>query len=384
MAVEDDPRRPRLPIFVDPGAGLSISGLQVVLDAKGWPRAGIAEGPVSSDRGRPARFVAFEFEEPMAAPTSKQAVEWIHFATARAELRRGGCSDLDGPTRFGADPPDFVVLTRPEIRVEVSQFTSSARRRALGLLNFVRRAIVTANPDRFRHLRGRLVMLGFDDPDGLPPRGSDQDAIDEILGRLDRLDPGPEPLPLEVAAQAGGFAVAIYNTPLGAGAIEPFPLPLLPKTDLAVTRGFELAAAVMVTLQARDIEKQLNQIVADHDRPANDLLLISAGAPGRSGLCLISDEVALEGSMLGKLALPQPDHVKRVLLHRWSFGDVHELYPSQRQLVQPRVVAVGGPYTVPLPQLPRDVWDAECPCGAQRSFADCHGTLHTPNGYATS
>jgi len=373
MAVEDDPRRPTLPIFVDPGAGLTIGGLQVILDAKGWPRAAIAEGPVSRDRGRLARFVAFEFEEPIAVPTSKAAVEWIHFATARAELRRGGHADLDGPTRFGTDPPDFVILTRPEIRVEVSQFTSSVRRTALGLLNSVRRAIATTDRDRFRHLRGRLVMLGFDDPRGLPPRGSDLEAIDEILGRLDRLDAGPDPVPLEVAATPDGFAVAIHNTPLGTGAIEAFPLPVLPSTDLAVTRGFELAAAVMVKLHARDIETQLNQIVADHDRPANDVLLISAGAPGRSGLCLISDEVALEESMLGKLALPQPDHLTRVLLHRWSFGDVHELYPSQRQLVQPRVAAVGGPYTVPLPQLPRDVWDAECPCGAQRSFAGCHG-----------
>ena len=288
-------------------------------------------------------------------------------------MQREQNAELDGVVRYGTDPPDFVVHAHEEIRVELAQFTNRARRNALGLLGTVRKAIINDSADRFQHLRGRLVMVGFEDPAGLPPRRGDREAIDLMLSKLEQLDPGPEPPPIDVATERDGYVVTIHNVPLGAGSLAAFPLPSMPGTEISRTHGLELAACLTVTVHSRDIETELKRIVADHDQRENDILLISAGAPSRSGLCLIGDEIAVEEHILGKIALPQPDHLKRILLHRWSFGDVYEIYPSQRKIVNARVEETGGPYIVPVTRIPAVVWNSECPCGSQSAFGACHG-----------
>src|SRR6266704_645604 len=99
--------RTPLPIRLAPQASLTLSGLRVVLDRRGWPRATLAVCRMSDDRDRLALFVAAEFEEPVQVPASKRGAEWIHLAKAQADLERAGRIDLSGAPKFGDDPPDF-------------------------------------------------------------------------------------------------------------------------------------------------------------------------------------------------------------------------------------------------------------------------------------
>jgi hypothetical protein len=366
-----DPSRPRLPVFLHPSWNLQLSGMRVLLDERGWPRAALLEGPAPDDQNRLALFIASEFEEAQPVPSTKSGVEWMHLAKARFDLERAGRSDLSGLPRFGKDPPDIVLGAQTP--VELAQFTHSQRRQVLGLLGSVRKVLVQAMPGRFAHLRNRLVMLGFDDPRGLPPHAADSSAIEAVLDRLARTAPGPEPRPIAATVDPHGYSVNLQNTPLGTETTGCFPLPVLPSSKLGASLGFEIAAALTLVVRARDTESELQRITAIHDRPGNDVLLISAGAPGRTdGFALVADEIAVEPWILNTVTLPRPTHIKRILMHRWSHGDVHELFPSYQEL-SPSLITGGGPLVIPVGQPPESTWSMPCPCGRSESFKSCHG-----------
>jgi hypothetical protein len=365
--------RPPLPIFLQPPGSISVSGMRVILDQRGWPRAALVEGPVADDGDRLGLFIAAEFEEPQHIPRAKAGVEWLHLGTARADLERAGNLDLSAAPSFGNDPPDFRLGGLQGLAVELAQFTQSTRRQALGLLNAVKRAILEAPAERFQHLRDRLVMVGFEDPRGLPPRSSDQEAINAVLQRLEILPPGPGPQSVPEALNSDGFAVLLVNSTLGRGLAACFPLPALPQSTLAGQRGFELAASLTVVVRARDTEAELARLTAEHDTPTNHVLLISAGAPGRSdGFALVGDEIAVEPWILKTVAMPKPRHLKRILLHRWSHGDVYELFPRYKELAPSRING-GGPLVVPVSKAPSWLSSSDCPCGTGAPFANCHG-----------
>lgn len=348
--------------------------MRILLDERGWPRATIAEGPASDDAQRLALYVAAEFEESADLPQQKAAVEWLHLAKARHDLERVHCTDLSGAPRFGSNPPDFHLGVGDGDAVELAQFTTAERRRALGLLRLVKRAILYGAGNRFDHLRNRLVFLGFEGPNGLPPRATDDEAVAAVLAQLDTIDPGPGPRSLPETLDRDGFAVQLINQPLGSGAAACFPLPLLPQSPLAQTCGFEIAASMTVTVRVRDTEQELARLVDQHDVDVNDILLVSAGAPSRAdGFGLVSEEVAVEPWIARTMTFPRPRHLKRILLHRWSFGDVYEIYPEYRVLVDPAISSQGGPEVIPVGRPPEWAWLVECPCGSGAQFRDCHG-----------
>jgi hypothetical protein len=230
------------------------------------------------------------------------------------------------------------------LSIELAQFTQSKRRTALALLNLVRKALIQSATSQFAHLRNRLVMLGFDDPRGLPPRMSDQEAIDVILRMLERTAPGPGPKTGPETLNSDGFAVELVNSVLGQGTAACFPLPVLPQSPLAAQHGFEIAAALTIVVRARDTEAELARLVSEHDSAKSDILLISAGAPGRSdGLALVGDEIAVEPWIMKTIAMPQPKG--------------------------------GGPLIVPVGRALDWIWTSPCPCGTKTLFAECHGRL---------
>ena len=104
------------------------------------------------------------------------------------------------------------------------------------------------------------------------------------------------------------------------------------------------------------------------------MLLISAGAPGwPEGFALIGDEIAVEPWIARTMNFPRPQHLKRILLHRCSFGDVYELYPAYRTLSEPDHVAEGGPHVIPVGLAPAWITTASCPCMSGKAFSECHG-----------
>ena len=250
--------RPSLPVLIQPQSSIALSGLRVLLDQRGWPRATIMEGPAHDDGNRLALYITAEFEEPSELPLSKRGTEWLHLAKAHHDLQRGQDASLAGSPRFGNDPPDFQLAQHSEVvSVELAQFTQSHRRRALGLLRGVKQAIIDAPRAHFEHLRHRLVLLGFADPRGLPPRSKDRSAIQTILDTLRSTDPGPAPATLPETINPHGFHVSLKNSPLGNGESACFPLPLLPQSELAQTCGFEIAASLTVIIRAGDTEWNL-------------------------------------------------------------------------------------------------------------------------------
>lgn len=265
--MEHNLQRPALPVFLQPPTSITLSGLRIVLDQRGWPRATIAEGPVPDDQNRLALYVAAEFEEPIVLPQTKQGTEWLHLAKARHDLERAGITDLSGNSRFGEDPPDFYIGDAERVAVELAQFTHSRRRETLSLLRAVKQAVIRSPRADFEHLRDRLVLLGFEDSRGFPPRASDKAAIQAVLDTLRHTAPGPEPRTVVETINPHEFVVQIINSTLGLGASACFPLPLLPQSELANTCGFEIAASLTVMIRARDTEEELGPA---HDRPRPD------------------------------------------------------------------------------------------------------------------
>jgi hypothetical protein len=169
--------------------------------------------------------------------------------------------------------------------------------------------------------------------------------------------------------------VWVKNSPLGRGETACFPLPLLPESELAQTCGFEIAASLTVVIRASDTELELARLTSEHDNPGNSILLISAGAPaGVDGFPLIGDEIAVEPEIMQTISMPVPTYLKRVLLHRWSFGDVYELFPQYTRVVESEILS-GGPSVVPVAQVPEWAWIANCPCGSGKPFRVCHGHI---------
>jgi hypothetical protein len=54
---------------------------------------------------------------------------------------------------------------------------------------------------------------------------------------------------------------------------------------------------------AADTERELHRITSEHDRDGN-VLIISAGAPSTTGLCIIAEEIAVEPTLLANIDLP--------------------------------------------------------------------------------
>jgi hypothetical protein len=367
------PENPSLPLFFQPSASMQLGGLRIVLDEKGWPRAAIAEGVAIDDHNRRVLYLGTEFEEPFALPTSKEGMEWLHLSKARHDLERARDMSLSGNGRLGANPPDFQILQTSPLAVELAQFTHSKRREALNQLRALKKAIVQEPPGRFAHLRDRLVVIGFGNPRGVPPKRTDQLGVNALLDRLEKTDPGPAPKSVPETVNPHGFQVFFKNSPLGSWEMACFPLPMLPHSALALACGFEIAAALTVVIRSSDTEAELARLTNEHDVAGNDLLLISAGAPcGPNGFPLICDEIAVEPEILSTIRLPTPKNLKRILLHRWSFGDVYELFPFRKNLVESEIVC-GGPCVVPVGKVPALIINAKCPCGNGKFFRDCHG-----------
>ena len=365
--------RPALPLFFNPLSPVTFSGLRVFLNDRGWPLAAIAEGPVVEDEERRGLYVPFEFPVPLAMPKQKPGVEWIHFAAARFDTRRAGSDLLEGDASFGGDPPDFVLKRPVEAAVELAQFTIADRRHALALARGFRNALEVHEHARVSHLRGHLVMFGFDTPRGLPPRPSDAEEVARAIEQLEQAAASVTPQSVGGDLR-NGFVVKIVNAPLGGGAIGVFPLSSIPQTQLGTAHGFELATSYTTLTRVNDTERILATLVSDHDRAGNDILLLSAGAPGISGLSLVADEIAVEPNLIEYMQLPSPRHLKRVILHRWNFGDVYELFPTLRCIASPLVsLAEGGVVILPTRDTIPDAWTSTCPCGSGQVFARCHG-----------
>lgn len=169
--------------------------------------------------------------------------------------------------------------------------------------------------------------------------------------------------------------LSLTNLPLGHRNVGFFPLPNAPRTGLGRSHGFEIVASYTTRTTVAESEKRLATLIREKDHAANNVLLISVGAPVH-GLSIIADEVVVGPDLLDYMEFPAPRYLERILLHRWSHGDVYELFPTLACLAQPVIdLTEGGVVLVPARDIPDQIWDRACPCANGQQFATCHGAL---------
>ena len=93
----------------------------------------------------------------------------------------------------------------------------------------------------------------------------------------------------------------------------------VPTSPLFTPTGLEVGLAFESIHSARPEWARLRAAVRRKDRPGNNVLLISAGAPDRFGNQYPAEEV-LAGFLLDHPESIESDHLSAVILHFWSSG----------------------------------------------------------------
>jgi hypothetical protein len=192
------------------------------------------------------------------------------------------------------------------------------------------RLLDAARQEAFGHLADCSILIWFGSGNELPPRKQDQTIVDQLVGMLrdaridrkavaaladqivregfpERLD--PEAAGIVSAGDAGGANI----TP-----VEPNTL----GSEFAKRTGFEINLSMALRVTASEIQREIERIVAQHDKPGVDRLLISIGAPDRDGFLYPGEPLVVN-------QLP-PDpvltrHIGVVTTHSFMTGEVRDL-----------------------------------------------------------
>ncbi|MEY2476029.1 MAG: hypothetical protein QOG87_1344 [Actinomycetota bacterium] len=361
-----------------------------------WVRHGapfLMGGRGSDPEGTDTRFVSWERPVPWSIDRDKKAMERLHLERFRVDCRARGEGDwitnaVYNPSGPDARPDFFVVPTASPtpVGLECTQYALRERREALALLHPVRAEILARPRAEFRHLQGMAIFLRFVDDSSsvaLPFPMTARKRISRLANLIAEHRPNPNALVHEPGASMPNHApdIGVATNDDGA-AIHAVPLPggIDPSRFMGQT-GFELDLAFTTTHTPDTEWDRLLSLVKRKDKPDNDWLLITAGGPDRTGNIHPAEEIAAEVLIDN----PRPvatNELARVLLHRWAAGDIWELTPTPRRVVDgipmplpslsPNETAVDYPTVVSSPGLIVARND-ECPCGRGRKWKHCHG-----------
>ena len=172
----------------------------------------------------------------------------------------------------------------------------------------------------------------FQDADGLPFKKSTAEAYDELIEaliayrpdpktyRVDKGEP-PQPAPPHPIHDIEG--VQFFAVPLLGG---------VPATPFFATTCTNFGLAYQSDhYEAAEWEK-LQERVRRKDKPSNEYLVISAGAPDRMGRCFLAEEV-LAQFLIDHPAPLRAEHLKAVILHFWSTGAAYEILEGAPRLL---------------------------------------------------
>lgn len=131
-------------------------------------------------------------------------------------------------------------------------------------------------------------------------------------------------------------------------------IPLLggaPASALFAMTGLSVGLAFQSDHVASQEWANLRKIIKRKDEPANDRLLISAGAPDAMGRCFAAEEI-LAHFMLENPEGISANHLASVILHFWSTGQAFELMGSEPVELWPAVYQgfnpMAHPFVLPL------------------------------------
>jgi hypothetical protein len=262
--------------------------------------------------GRRGLLVLVENPERFRALPRKQSKEQLHLDRFDADVRWGFGGDLifDG-ARPGPDPPDFLVQTgEGEVGLEVTQFVLEDRAAAHAASRRLQAIALTRGPRRFRHLRGHVCYVAFDDRP-LPPR--DSSAWEAAVDALERVRP-PSPPPKTMDE----FAPEAIE-PFEGGVISACPL-MGPTRRSAFYNvvGFELSFPWASVIYEDDAFSRLQRLVTQHDQPGVIHLVVSISAPVVDGWAYPSDgQAAALAQGVARTKALSARHIELIWLHYW-------------------------------------------------------------------
>lgn len=276
---------------------------------------------------------------PLSTPISKEDLEELHLQKFCVDFCLAQGVFPYRNARRGGEPPDFIVDgEHVGVRLDCTQFAVATRRQAHALFTAVRTALFEAPSSDYEHLRGLMVFVWAEGKRGstdLPPRSPERQVFLDALCRY-RFNPeagvttglGPMPLVashMDIQSADGGWR--FLATPIGISA---------PASPFFQRNGFELAFHYPTDHRAQDLWDELARLIQKHDKPEVDELLVTIGAPDRSGFIypgeLVLHDFMLENVQSMTLSL---QHLKRVFVHSWETGRVMQLWPEPAEIAPP-------------------------------------------------
>jgi hypothetical protein len=299
-----------------------------ILGGGGFPPLAVA-ALVRTDDDPPEDMVLLSLEVPLACalPPSitKERLEQLCMERLIADLSLQDPQESWAVLGRGADPPDFrVQIGTQDVGVELTAFTSQARRRGHAEFRRVRADLLAAGPLGFQHLRGNLVYF-WADTDERPDSVVQSRDRSGILEGLRSFRPIVNPI-----GDDPGKPFPQVLPDLGTGNARPWQYLAVPwegwHSALSALLGFDIGVCIQSSHSFRDAHEEVARLIASHDTAGCDILVVQVGAPDRYSLTYPTDEVIID------LAIDEmrrtgvhAAHVQRVLVHYWRRGEVVEV-----------------------------------------------------------
>jgi hypothetical protein len=270
---------------------------------------------------------------------SKETLERFHLERLRADLLlRTGVVPFEAVER-GADPskpPDFLVETPAGLtRLDLAALARADRRNGYRLFAHLQRRLERSAGIRdFSGVAGCAVLVWFGATlSDLPPKRSDDDIVDELLdliasAQVDHDAHGRMMAEVAIRGFPPHFPPIVASgstTNREAGFSTNVILPPERATEIPGGLGFQLQFHMPLTIMKSEVLAEFQRVTKSHDQPEIDHLVITPGAPDRSGLRYPAEEAI--AALLFEEEPPRviATYLRRVTAHLWSRCEAIEI-----------------------------------------------------------
>ena len=292
----------------------------------------------------------------VTSPLETKEKELFHIQRLAVDCRMATRGELFDAITGTDEPPDFhVSLNGREFGWEMMEFAIEDRRQAQGLFYNVASRLADQQRHRIGHLSGYQVYIWFGaawDAASLPFKKNDETSYDELVESLVAHVPDPN----QYKVRGGEFPQQFDARPVRTTAdVQYFTIPLLggvPASPFYAMTGMHAVLVFQSDHTAPEEWGKLRMAIGRKDKPTNDILVISAGAPDKLGRCFVSEEVLAE-FLLDHPERITAEHLSSVVLHFWSTGRAVELLGDHPKELWPALFQGWSPAFHALPA--RDV-----------------------------
>lgn len=292
-----------------------------------------------TETGEPLTVLAMETPVPVVPVQTelpKGVMERIHLERFRSDyLNATGDLPFDRVTA-GSDPPDFVVDTDDGTEgIDCTVLAIEDRRRAYSLFAHLRaRLLELADDTNLDHLRDSVVRVWFGPGNELPPKRSDINAVEALVETLRSAELNRERITgvsREISQE--GFpqrfpegGAAIFWTPDGQAGFQIVPVNSGELGgEFAEQTGFACELSMSTEVRESQVREEYRRLVEQHDQTGTDHLLITLGAPDRSGVRYPAEEQLLSLITEDVVTVDRTNHIRTVTLHAWGSGTIGQI-----------------------------------------------------------